>query len=122
MSTFNAISHVSFIISDLPKSLNFYRDVLGLTVNKTRPDLSFGGAWLDINDDQQIHLLIVDNPDPLERPAHGGRDRHSAFIVDDLASIEKRLEKADINYTKSQSGRSALFCRDPDGNTLEIMS
>jgi glyoxylase I family protein len=121
MSAFKALHHVSMIISDLDKSLAFYCDVLGLSINQSRPDMTFIGAWLDINEHQQIHLLQIQNPDPITRPQHGGRDRHTALITSDITSIEKKLENANISYTKSQSGRAALFCRDPDGNTLEII-
>ncbi len=121
MSAFKALHHVSMIISDLDKSLIFYCDVLGLSINQTRPDMKFVGAWLDINQHQQIHLLQIQNPDPITRPVHGGRDRHAALITRDITSIEEKLKNANISYTKSQSGRAALFCRDPDGNTLEII-
>jgi len=120
-NNFIAIHHASNIISDIKRAKHFYHDVLGLPINQARPDLSFDGLWLDINDHQQIHLLLVDNPDPLERPSHGGRDRHTAFRVKDLSLIQLHLDKNKIAYTISQSGRQALFCRDPDGNTLEIM-
>ncbi len=83
--------------------------------------MSFDGVWYDIGD-QQIHLLVVPNPDAgAVRPAHGGRDRHNAFIVNDFEELIARLEKAGIPYTMSQSGRRALFCRDPDGNAFEFM-
>lgn len=120
-NNFIAIHHTSFIISDIGKAKHFYHDVLGLPINDARPDLSFDGLWLDINDHQQIHLLRLDNPDPFERPSHGGRDRHTAFRVKDLSLVQMHLDKHKIAYTISQSGRKALFCRDPDGNTLEIM-
>jgi len=122
MATFKAIHHVSMIVSDLEKSLFFYCEVLGIALNASRPEMQFKGAWLDINEQQQIHLLQIDNPDSIHRPEHGGRDRHTAFITEDIVSIEAKLTKANIIYTKSQSGRAALFCRDPDGNTLEIMA
>lgn len=120
-NNFIAIHHASFIISDIERAKHFYHDVLGLPVNNSRPDLSFDGLWLDINDHQQIHLLLLDNPDPLERPRHGGRDRHTAFKVRNLSLVQTHLDKNKIAYTISQSGRQALFCRDPDGNTLELM-
>jgi glyoxylase I family protein len=122
MSNFLAIHHTSFIVSDLSKALKFYCDILGLTIDETRPEHAFEGAWLVINPQQQIHLLSVDNPDSKNRPPHGGRDRHTAFIVNDFQLIKQQLENANISYTESMSGRSALFCRDPDGNTLEIMT
>ena len=58
----------------------------------------------------------------LSRPAHGGRDRHVALAVSDLAKLVERLDLAEIAYTLSQSGRHALFCRDPDGNALEFIA
>ncbi len=122
MATFKTIHHVSMIVSDLEKSLAFYCDVLGLTLNTSRPEMKFKGAWLDINEQQQIHLLQINNPDSVNRPSHGGRDRHTALITEKIEAVEAKLNKAGIIYTKSQSGRSALFCRDPDGNTLEIMA
>ena len=120
-NNFIAIHHTSFVISDIEKAKHFYHDVLGLPINNARPKLSFEGLWLDINDQQQIHLLRLDNPDPFERPTHGGRDRHTAFRVKQLSLIQMHLDEHKIAYTISQSGRQALFCRDPDGNTLEIM-
>jgi len=121
VNNFIAIHHVSMIISDLTKAMDFYCNVLNLELDTSRPDLSFDGLWLNINEQQQIHLLLVDNPDPLTRPEHGGRDRHAAFKVRDLSLIRMRLDEYKVAYTLSSSGRAALFCRDPDGNTLEIM-
>ncbi|MGD9172505.1 MAG: glyoxalase, partial [Candidatus Thiodiazotropha sp.] len=57
-----------------------------------------------------------------KRPEHGGRDRHTAFLVSDLDSIRDRLDQAGIIYTTSRSGRKALFCRDPDKNTIELIA
>lgn len=114
------IHHISLIVSDTVASLRFYSDILGLE-QAARPDMSFPGAWLQLGE-QQIHLLEVKNPDPVKgRPAHGGRDRHLALSVNSLAAVQKKLEKAGIPYTRSRSGRDALFCRDPDGNAIEII-
>ncbi len=118
---FLGFDHVSMIVSDTEHALVFYRDILELKVAENRPALAFAGAWLVITEQQQIHLLEVPNPDPLQRPEHGGRDRHAAFRVIDLEMIRIRLEKNDIAYTMSTSGRKALFCRDFDGNTLEFI-
>lgn len=114
------LNHASLIISDINISLTFYRDVLGLQ-QVDRPDLGFPGAWFQLGD-QQIHLLELENPDPTTgRPVHGGRDRHVALNVEALAPIKDILDKNGIVYTMSISGRKALFCRDPDGNAIEII-
>ena len=118
---FLRFDHVSMVVADTERALIFYRDIMGLKVFADRPKLAFSGAWLVVGEGQQIHLLEVPNPDSLNRPEHGGRDRHAAFRVSDLNEIRKRLENADIGYTMSKSGRRALFCRDYDGNTLELI-
>ena len=116
-----SIDHCSMVVGDTARSLAFYTRILGLTVDDSRPDLGYPGAWLNVGI-QQIHLLEVPNPDPVTgRPEHGGRDRHLALQVSDLDMVIKRLEKAGIRYSKSKSGRAALFCRDPDANAIELV-
>jgi len=117
----SAILHVSVVISNLETSLDFYVRTLGLNVDNERPDLGYPGAWLNIGS-QQIHLLQVDNVDPAAgRPEHVGRDRHVAMQVDSIEQLASVLSTERIPYTKSSSGREALFCRDPDGNGLEFI-
>ena len=116
-----AIDHCSLIVADTGKALEFYMGILGLETDDSRPDLGYPGAWLQMANGQ-IHLLELPNPDSVDnRPDHGGRDRHLALQVSDLAIIIQRLEKADIDYSKSKSGRAALFCRDFDGNAIELV-
>lgn len=115
-----SIHHVSILVSDTGKALHFYRDLLGIP-EAERPDLGFPGAWLQLGE-QQIHLLELPNPDPTAgRPEHGGRDRHLALRVEDLDTLSDRLERAGVACTRSRSGRAAVFCRDPDGNGVELI-
>ena len=116
-----AIHHVSLLVADTARALNFYQGVLGLEVEPARPDLGYPGAWLRVGD-LQIHLLELPNPDPMDgRPTHGGRDRHLALAVTDIDRLQAALEAAEVGYTRSRSGRRALFCRDPDQNALEFV-
>jgi glyoxylase I family protein len=117
-----AIDHCSLIVANTGKALEFYTGVLELEVDQSRPDLGYPGAWLDIANQAQIHLLELANPDSVEnRPEHGGRDRHLALQVSDLNKVIQRLQQANIDYSKSKSGRPALFCRDYDGNAIELV-
>jgi len=116
------ILHTTFLAADLAKSRAFYEGVLGLRSDPNRPAMSYGGVWYDVAPNQQIHLMLLPDPEAgLQRPAHGGRDRHVALAVSDIAKLIARLDQAGIAYTLSQSGRRALFCRDPDGNALEFI-
>ena len=119
--TLLSIHHVSLVVADTQRAVDFYHGVLGLAVCDDRPELGFPGTWLQIGG-QQIHLLQVENPDPVTgRPEHGGRDRHLAMSVDNLDEIEARLNSLQIAFTRSRSGRAAVFCRDPDGNGVELI-
>jgi glyoxylase I family protein len=114
--------HASRLVSDLPAARFFYEAVLKLTPSSKRPEMAFDGVWYEIGA-QQIHLIALPNPDPVVgRPEHGGRDRHIALGVDDLEQAKNALDQAGISCTMSRSGRPALFCRDPDGNAIELVA
>ena len=114
------LQHVALIVSDLDRAAAFYEGVLGLC-REMRPELGFDGIYYALDDGVQIHLMRIDNPyTDCALPAHGGRDRHLALMVPELETMRLRLETAGVAYTASRSGRAALFCRDPDGNAIEL--
>lgn len=117
----NAIHHISLIVTETERALAFYHGLLGLPLAK-RPDLNFPGAWLSIGH-QQLHLLELPNSDPTcGRPDHAGRDRHLALSVEGFDELIAKLEEHGVFYTRSSSGRAAIFCRDPDGNGVELIA
>lgn len=118
----NHLLHATFLVTDLGKARIFYENVLGLSLDQRRPEMSFPGAWYNVGTFQQIHLMQLPNPHTsTQLPIHGGRDRHVALSVNNLNALIQKLDAFSINYTKSLSGRPALFCRDPDDNTLEFI-
>lgn len=122
MSEILALLHAGLLVGDLARAKRFYETVLGLVPSPSRPDLPYPGEWYDLPDGRQLHLMNLPNPDAhAVRPPHGGRDRHIALGVFAIAPLKARLDAAGVANTVSQSGRAALFCRDPDGNTLEFV-
>ena len=125
---YGGIQHVGILVSDLPNSLEFYLNTLGMQddTQLRNPKLPFAGAFVRAGN-TQIHLMVGNTGGvPLPsfssgRPEHGGRDYHVALAVNALAPIREALTARGIPYTMSKSGRAALFCRDPDGNALEFM-
>lgn len=116
------IHHATVLSSDLERSRAFYEGLLGLKPDSKRPLMSFDGIWYDVAAGQQIHLMALPDPEAgLQRPVHGGRDRHIALCVSDMTQLIGKLDGAGVAYTLSQSGRRALFCRDPDQNALEFI-
>jgi catechol 2,3-dioxygenase-like lactoylglutathione lyase family enzyme len=122
MPEITALLHAGLLVSDLARAKAFYESVLGLTPYPNRPQLPYPGEWYDLGGGQQLHLMCLPNPDAASvRPEHGGRDRHIALGVRNIAALKSRLDAAGVSYTASKSGRAALFCRDPDANTLEFV-
>jgi glyoxylase I family protein len=122
MKNIVALNHVSLLVKDTARALEFYQGLLGLELEKSRPQMNFPGAWLVVGA-AQIHLLEIPEAImlPADLPEHGGCDRHFALNVADLGAVVTALEAAGIPFTLSRSGRRALFCRDPDGNAVELV-
>lgn len=104
---------MSINVADADEAIEFYTDVLGLSVRDDRPDFGFGGAWLDLGP-QQVHLLEVPVPDD--------RGQHFAIQVEDIdqAVTEVRARGIAIgDPTPVGTGRQA-FLHDPSGNMIEL--
>jgi catechol 2,3-dioxygenase-like lactoylglutathione lyase family enzyme len=104
---------VSINVDDVDAALRFYTDVLGLLLRTDRPDLGFGGAWLDVGG-QQVHLIEGRPPD--------GLGQHFALLVDDLDGTVAELRARDVEVSDPRpvgSSRQA-FLADPSGNLVEL--
>ena len=148
--TYGGIAHAGVIVSSTEVAKQVYTQVLGMEdeTHIRSKKLPFPGAFVRAGE-QQIHIMELPNPDPVDgRPEHGGarltphvcarsrgwrvcacpplaaragRDRHIALAIKDLAPLKQRLESHNVTFTMSKSGRASLFCRDPDGNAIEFM-
>lgn len=122
MSEITALLHAGLLVADLARARAFYESVVGLQLFPNRPELPYPGEWYDLGGGQQLHLMGLPNPDAGSiRPEHGGRDRHIALAVKNMDALKARLDAGGVKYSVSKSGRAALFCRDPDANTLEFV-
>lgn len=120
MAKVMGLDHVSILVADAQASLNFYQSLLGLSLLQ-RPDLGFPGYWLDLLNGQSLHIMQLPNPNAeTSRPEHGGRDFHFALCVDSVADYEAHLQQHGLTYSRSRSGRKALFVKDLDGNAFEL--
>lgn len=118
------IDHHSVLSADIGKSKFFFHTILGLEIDPARPAaLSFDGLWFKLGSSgQTLHCICLPSQDPVDnRPEHGGLDRHVALKISSLDPLVARLEAHAIFYTKSKSGRRAIFFRDPDGNAIEVI-
>ena len=128
------LDHCSIRTLDLKASRAFYVDVLGMKEGD-RPDFSFPGAWLYLEDRTVIHLIGIDpddssglaeymgrdvNPDTL--PGGGSLD-HIAFCATDAPDMIRRLKRNNVPFRERQVPNmdlSQIFVEDPNGITIEI--
>jgi catechol 2,3-dioxygenase-like lactoylglutathione lyase family enzyme len=114
------LDHVSIIVKDADAAVTFYQALLGLE-KLERPALGFPGYWLDLYNGQSLHIMQLPNPNAdTQRPEHGGRDYHFALRVDSIEMFALKLEQLQMPFTRSRSGRKALFAKDPDNNAFEL--
>lgn len=113
------LDHVTVCTRDVPRSVAFYRNIVGLEPGP-RPRFSFDGAWLYANDVPVVHIVDRD-------PAGDGTIDHFAFAATGLAIYIERLRASAIAFTLQilpsgvlQSGTQQLFFRDPDGARIEL--
>src|ERR1700755_1446668 len=117
------IGHVHLKVSDLQRSLKFYRDLLGFEVQQYFGDsaafISAGGYHHHIG----LNTWYSKNGPPA--PQRSAGLFHTAILYPtrrDLAFILKRLIDADYPLTgMSDHGVSeAIYLNDPDGNGVEL--
>jgi len=114
------LDHVSIIVKDAEASLAFYQSLLEVTLLE-RPEIKFPGYWVNLYAGQSLHIMQLENPNKdTVRPEHGGRDYHFALRVDNIEEFVQRLNVMALPYTRSLSGRKALFVRDLDDNAFEL--
>ena len=116
------MSHVSFPVRDLARSLAFYRDLLGFT-EQLRPDLGIPGAWLRAGD-AEVHLIAgveglpLGEPPPTLNPAA----QHIAFRIDDYQAAADRLRAHDLPVLEAGPAAGQMWVQDPDGHVIELIA
>ncbi len=109
-------NHVGIVVRDLEKCTRFYGEVLGLK-SIPRPAFKFPGHWYQVGPNAQLHLMVLNEtiPKTMRHIALETADFHET--VEDLKSHGIEMEEGPA---KRVDGSDYLFCRDPDGNLVEI--
>ena len=116
--------HTRFRVSDMDKSIYFYRDILGMKVveQKTSPR---GSKLVFLKfPDMDCELELCSFPD--SGNVHVPEDLvHLAFEVDDLERCIERLKVAGVLITEgpieSSNGTRFIFTEDPDKYEIELI-
>ncbi len=138
------ISHIGICVSDLERSVAFYRDALGFQLLS---DLEVSGAeteqLLDLEpvvlhavylerDGTRIELLHFEEPGETGAPGPHPVNRlgltHLSFRVDDLDNAVEAVERSGgraLKRSRIDNPRfqtAALFVTDPDGLRIELLA
>lgn len=117
------IGHVHLTVSDLERSLKFYRDLLGFEITSTYENsavfLSAGGYH------QHIALNTWQGKDATPPPPGHTGLYHFAILFPDRKELARMLKRLyEINYPingASDNGVSeSVYVADPDGNGIEL--
>ncbi len=126
------IHHVSLTVTDLDRSRQFYRDILSLNEIE-RPGFAFPGAWFQIGEDQQLHLILHAGATFRGDKGIDTRDGHFAVRVasyrtalEFLNSRGYREDAEDRDPMKMHTnprgiaGFPQIYILDPDRHVIEI--
>ncbi len=139
-----AANHVGITVSDLDRSVAFYRDLLGFHVAYERGEVTaeymprlvgIPGARLKIAglDIPGLHLDLIEYLQPrgagVAGPTSDVGNVHVGYTVDDLWAAYRRLSSAGVRFksepvsptTGPNQGGWAVYFVDPDGITLEMI-
>jgi catechol 2,3-dioxygenase-like lactoylglutathione lyase family enzyme len=117
------ISHVGYFVSDLPKTISFWHDLLGFdeytTLNRPGTDQT-RIAFIKINDHQHIELF-TDKP-----PAPPSMMSHYCFSVSNVEQMRAYLRSKGFdvkpgNGGTTRTGDYAFEIHDPDGTLVEFV-
>ena len=123
MSAPKEIGHVVLNVTDVKRSTEFYRDVVGFQVSRYRPEGT--GAFLTCG---IVHhnLALFKAPEGAQ-PSQKGQIglNHFAFKVDDyqaLQEVHKRLIAANavIDHIVDHGMTRSVYFLDPDGIEMEL--
>ncbi len=113
--------HENYNVSDLDRSLAFYKEALGLTEvrRKNAADGSFIIVYI-ANEEADFELELTwlkDHPQPYDL---GECEFHLAFRTDDMEAAHRKHEEMGCICFENPS-MGIYFIEDPDGYWLEVV-
>ena len=89
-----------------------------------RPAFPFDGAWYELADGRQFHLIVHNRPLTLRGTTDIDlRDGHLALGIDDFEGAVGHLQAAGIQCVvrpQNVTPWKQLYFTDPDGNVIEL--
>lgn len=114
--------HTMVRVTDIDRSLRFYRDALGLTELSRRdfPQGRYTLVFLAAPGDEAAQVELTHNWD--SEPYAGGRNfGHLAYAVDNIYATVQRLLDHGVTINRPPRDGRMAFVRSPDDISIEIL-
>ena len=127
------IDHGGLLVSDVARALRFYTEALGLEEVPRPPTFDAPGAWLQVGEHHQLHLIGEGEQGRAQTMHPGyapeeiaiGYGNHIALVVDDLDTTIERARAHGVEpggeTIARGDGVKRTFVTDPDHNIIELM-
>ena len=121
--------HVSVRASDMDRSINFYRDILGMLlirrrrISQNKAEIAF---LKDPDGEFSLELTHYDSQEMYKQADYMERTfDHLAFEVDDLEEVIEKVRSRGYAVTDEpfelSEGHWLSFIEDPDGTLIELI-
>ena len=139
-----SVNHISFTVSNLERSVEFYRNLLGLeVVDVSERDRGFSERVTGIKNAQlkiaylnagncsvELVQYLFPKGNKVDTETCNVGSAHVCFNVNNFLELTEKLRKGNINFTGSpciipigpNKARMVLYFKDPDDNNIEIIS
>lgn len=109
----SGLNHITLAVTDLDRSMVFYRDMLGCVLRAQWPD----GAYLEAG---SLWLCLAREDERGQRPRPDYT--HIAFSVSDEDDpvLAERLRASCTLWRQNRSEGDSTYFLDPDGHRLEV--
>jgi lactoylglutathione lyase len=139
-------AHFSLTVSDLDRSITFYRDVLGMELSLTKlrtgadisqlvgiADSTLKIAYLKLPNAADLALELIEYVSPrgqrVDTRSCNPGNSHICFKVEDMFGVYERLSAQGVHFKSApveiqagnDKGGYAVYFTDPDGISLELL-
>jgi catechol 2,3-dioxygenase-like lactoylglutathione lyase family enzyme len=128
------LNHFLLVAKDLERTRDFYQRVLGMELDKGRPDFGFPGYWLKANGETCVHLASQEPSQIRDRfllkkhpkgTRGSGSVDHIAFLAQNPAEVRHRIQSNQVemhfrSFPDAKPPLFQIFLKDPDDVTIEL--
>lgn len=122
-----SLDHLVLTVADIPASVAFYRDALGMTPQEfvvadgsTRQALRFGASKINLHQQGATFEPKADCATPGSADLCFLTDKPLEDWIDHLATLTILIEEGPVPRSGATGPLTSIYIRDPDRNLIEI--